>query len=495
MSTPRVASLTMLLADLVAVSRRVAATRSRTEKIELLATTLRRLEPEEAPVALSYLAGRPTQQRLGAGHVTIYGVTSTPADTPGLELLEVSRMLDDLAAASGPGSKQRKEELLLDLYSRATQDEQDFLRGLMVRNLRQGALEGVMAEAVGSALGVPADRVRRAAMLEGDLVAVSARALAEGAGALGESVLVVFTPVQPMLAATADSAGEAVIELGEAVVEQKLDGLRLQVHRNGDDVKVFTRNLREIGDDVPDVIAAARSLGAESFILDGEGLLLGDGGRPSAFQESMSRPDSNDGWPLSPFFFDILSLDGSDLIDEPLEVRRQALHGLTPPGLRVGSIVTDDPGTAEGFFADSVAAGFEGVVVKDLDPALRGGSARVGVAQGEADPHPRSGHPRCRMGIGTATGLALQPPSRGAGRGGGHRHAGEDLQGPDRRDAPLADRGLPRHRDPPYRAHRLSGTEDRLRDRLRRGAAQHPLSRWRRSPIRASQGTPARQDG
>jgi DNA ligase-1 len=363
----------MLLADLVAVSRRVAATRSRTEKIELLAAALRRLEPDETPIALSYLAGRPTQQRLGAGHVTIYGVTSTPADTPGLELLEVSRVLDDLAAASGPGSKQRKEELLLDLYGRATQDEQDFLRGLMVRNLRQGALEGVMAEAVGSALGVPADRVRRAAMLEGDLVAVSARALAEGAGALGESMLVVFTPVQPMLAATADSAGAAVIELGEAVVEQKLDGLRLQVHRHGDDVKVFTRNLREIGGDVPDVIAAARSLGAESFILDGEGLLLGDGGRPSPFQESMSRPDSNDGWPLSPFFFDILSLDGSDLIDEPLEVRRQALHRLTPPGVRVGSIVTDDPGTAEGFFADSVAAGFEGVVVKDLTQPYEAG--------------------------------------------------------------------------------------------------------------------------
>lgn len=363
----------MLLADLVAVSTRVAATRSRTEKVELLAAALRRLEPDEAPIAMSYLAGRPTQQRLGAGHVTIYGVTAAPASTPRLQLLEVSGMLDELASASGPGSKQRKEEILLHLFGQSTQAEQDFLRGLMVRNLRQGALEGVMAEAVASALGVPADRVRRAAMLEGDLVAVSARALTEGAEALGESTLAVFTPIQPMLAGTADSAGAAVQQLGEAVVEQKLDGLRLQVHRNGDDVRVFTRNLREIGDEVPDVVAVARSLGAGSFILDGEGLLLGDGGRPSAFQESMSRPAGSAGWALSPFFFDILALDGVDLIDEPLSIRRKALHGVAPPGVRVGSIVTDDPETADRFFGETVAAGFEGVVVKDLTQTYEAG--------------------------------------------------------------------------------------------------------------------------
>lgn len=363
----------MLLAELVAVSDAVSSTRARTKKVSLLAETLRKLTPEEAPVAVAYLSGRPAQRTLGAGYATVYGVQAEPAVSPGLDVLDVDKVLEELSTTSGAGSKARKEGLLSDLMGRATEVEQDFLRGLMVRNLRQGALEGVMADAVAAALDVPAERVRRAAMLEGDLVLVASRALAEGPAALGEASLAVFTPVQPMLARTAQTAADAIAELGRAVVEQKLDGLRLQVHREGDRVEVFTRNLRRVTGQMSGVVSAALSFDAHSFILDGEGLLVGDDGTPLAFQDSMSRGDADTSWPLTAFYFDVLSLDGSDLIDEPLTMRRDALASLLPSSAQVGSIVTEDPAEAEQFFATSVSVGFEGVVVKDLTQGYEAG--------------------------------------------------------------------------------------------------------------------------
>ncbi len=362
----------MLLADIVAVSEGVSSTRARSQKIELLAGILRRLRPDEAPVAVSFLSGKPTQRKLGVGYATVFALEAAPAPDPGLEILEVDRILEEVAATSGPGSKARKESLLEDLWARATGDEQEFLSGLVLKNLRQGALEGVMADAVASALDVPAQRVRRAAMLEGDLVAVAARALARGADSLGHAALAVFTPVQPMLAKTAETAEAAVSELGEAVVEQKLDGLRVQVHRSGDRVTVFSRNLRDITDEMPAVVAAALDLGADRFILDGEALLIGDRGRPMAFQDSMTR-SGDTGSALSAFYFDVLHHDGSDLIDEPLATRRKTLVALLPAEAQVGSVITSDPTVAKGFFTDSVAAGFEGVVVKDLTQPYEAG--------------------------------------------------------------------------------------------------------------------------
>lgn len=355
----------MLLADIVEVSESVTATKARSEKTALLAATLRRLSPDEAAVAVSFLTGQPTQRKLGAGYATVYGVEVPPAEDGSLEVLEVDRILEQVAETSGPGSKARREDLLEDLLGRATAREQDFLRGLILRNLRQGALEGVMADAVAAALDVPGEKVRRAAMLEGDLVAVAARALAEGRQALAEASLEVFTPVQPMLAKTAETAAAALADLGEAVVEQKLDGIRLQVHRSGDQVAVYTRNLRDITSDMASVVASALSFEADSFILDGEGLLTSPDGSPMPFQDSMSRPGEDSSWPLSAFYFDILSRDGVDLIDEALEVRREALGELLPPGAQVGSIVTSNPEEAERFFVESVSAGYEGVVVKD----------------------------------------------------------------------------------------------------------------------------------
>ena len=358
----------MLLSELVAVSDAVSSTRSRLEKVNALAEMLRRLTPEEAPVAVSYLSGKPMQSPLGVGSSTVYGTDSEAASQPTLEVLDVDGRLEEIAATSGPGSKTRKEALLRDLLGRATVAEQSFLRGLMLRNLRQGALEGVMAEAVATALDVPAERVRRAAMLEGDLVAVASRALAEGPATLQGSALSMFTAVQPMLAKTAETAGEAVSSLGTAIVEWKLDGARVQVHREGDRVAVFTRNLREVTSGLHEVVSVARALEASSFILDGETLVMGPAGSPAVFQESMSRfgaEDVEDRPDLTVFFFDCLHLDGTDLIDEPLADRRKALADLVPEAARVGSIVTSEPDDADRFFDDAVARGFEGVVVKD----------------------------------------------------------------------------------------------------------------------------------
>jgi len=355
----------MLLGEIVGVSEAVSGTRSRSKKIELLADTLRRLGPDEAAVAVSFLSGKPTQRKLGAGYAAIQGVDVAPAQSAMLQIAEVDRVLQEISETSGPGSKTKRELLLTDLLSRATGVEQDFLRGLMLRNLRQGALEGVMADAVAAALEVPGERVRRAAMLEGDLIAVSSRALAQGPEALGQAAMAVFTPVQPMLAKTAETAGDAIDLLGEAVVEQKLDGLRVQVHRAGDRVRVFSRNLRDITGEMQGVVRTALAFPGERFILDGEALLVGDDGTPRSFQDSMSRPQNGAGLPLRAYYFDILHRDGGDLIDEPLSKRRAALERLVPPDARVGAIVTSDPAEAEAFFDETIGAGFEGVVVKD----------------------------------------------------------------------------------------------------------------------------------
>jgi len=356
----------MQLSEIVDTSDAVSSTSARSEKIGLLSDLLRRLDPEEAHIGVSFLAGRPTQSKLGVGPATVYGVNVEPASSPSLEITEVDAILEEIAQTSGDGSRARREELLGDLLRRSTRGEQDYLRGLMVRNLRQGALEGVMAEAIASALDVDATRVRRAAMLEGDLVGVAARALALGADSLTTASMEVGTPIQPMLAKTASSAGSAVEELGRAVVEQKLDGLRLQVHRKGDSVSVYTRNLREITADVPSVAASALRLGAESFILDGEGLVVGPDGSPLSFQDSMSRPNDGVGYLLTAFYFDVLHLNGVDLVDAPLGDRRRAMEAFVPAASRVGSIVTDAPEVADAYFESSVSQGFEGVVVKDL---------------------------------------------------------------------------------------------------------------------------------
>lgn len=369
----------MLLAEVVAVSAAVGATRSRTAKATALADLLRSAEPAEIEAATAWLTGEPLQGRIGAGPRTLWNLDVAAAAAPSLQVADVDRLLDALAATSGSGSTARRGALLGELFGAATAHEQAFLRRLLTGELRQGALEGVMLEAVAAASGIPAAVVRRAFMLSGRLPATAHLALTGGADALAAVTLRVGRPLRPMLASPGSSLDAALAALGDAVtVEYKLDGARIQVHRDGDEVRVWTRTLREITDVVPELAARVRTLPCTSAVLDGETLALDDDGRPRAFQDTMSRFGSDaadEQVLLSPFFFDLLHLDGTDLIDEPLHVRLDALAGLLAdhPSSRMPGIRLPTPEQAAEVLDGALAAGHEGVVVKALDAGYAAG--------------------------------------------------------------------------------------------------------------------------
>jgi len=371
----------VLLADVARTSRDVAATRSRREKIAHLARLLRALAPEERPVVVSWLCGEPAQGRIGLGYAAIReALGSAPAGAPSLAVGDVHAALDAYATARGPGSAAARRSRLGELFARAALEEREFLAGLLGGELRQGALEGLLAEAVAQAAGAGPDEVRRAAMLAGSLPAVAAAALSEGRAALERFRLRLFSPVQPMLAQTAEDVGEALRALGRAALEWKLDGARVQVHRDGDVVRVYSRTLREVTDAVPEVAAVARAARARTLILDGEALAVRGDGTPEPFQVTMRRfgrrldvdrlaPDL----PLTAFFFDLLHLDGRDLLARPNAERRAALQDVLPPGHLVPRLVTDQPSQAEAYLADALARGQEGLVAKALDAPYEAG--------------------------------------------------------------------------------------------------------------------------
>jgi DNA ligase-1 len=369
----------MLLADLVATTEAVRSTRSRSAKVAALADLLSRLPPEERHPATALLAGEPRQGKVGIGWATLVeaGEGVTPAEEPTLTVTDLDRMLDEVAGLSGPGSGTARVATVRSLLARATADEAELVRRLLLGDLRQGALEGIMADAVAKAAGVPAPLVRRAAMLAGDLPEVAERALAGGEAALAGIGLRVLTPVQPMLAATSATVAEAVASCGRASVEWKLDGARVQAHRDGEEVRLFTRNLNDITARLPGIVDVLRSLPVSSVVLDGE-VLWGEE-RPAAFQETMRRfsnqRDGGNG--LGVWFFDVLHADGTDLLDVPLEARLDVLERVAGPW-RIPGTITDDPDEATAVLDDALAAGHEGVVVKgasSLYEAGRRGSA------------------------------------------------------------------------------------------------------------------------
>jgi DNA ligase-1 len=369
----------VLLADLVATSEAVTATRSRRAKIAALAACLQQAEADEVAIAASYLAGTIRQERLDVGWQTVKGLSCPATDEPRLTLTEVHDTLNAVAAAKGSGSRKAKTDALERLLTAATDTEQRFLTGLILGELRQGALEGIIAQGIAEAWGVPASAVQRAWMLSGDL-GVTAQAVAEGGEeALGAFSLTLFRPVHPMLAQTSETAGEAVTRLGRALVDYKLDGARIQVHRDGDSVAVYTRNLRDVTARLPEVVAVTRSLPVTSVVLDGEVIGVQSDGRPHPFQETMARfgsdvgEDAPPGVVMVPVFFDCMYIDGRDLLDDPLEQRREHLHRVVPSEHRVlGEIVTQAE-AADAVFEQALAAGHEGVVVKDLASAYAAG--------------------------------------------------------------------------------------------------------------------------
>jgi DNA ligase-1 len=364
----------VLLDELVTTSEAVAATRSRLAKVDALAALLGRLEPDEIATAVGFLVGKPRQGRVGVGWRGLSSAMGEPADAATLTVSDVDAMLDRLAAASGAGSAAERTRELRELTQRATAREQRYLRGMLLGEVRTGALEGVLTDAIARAADRPGDVVRRAAMLSGDLGETARIALTGSAQELEAIGLVVGRPVLPMLAATAPTAADALEATGEASVEYKLDGARIQVHRTGDDVRVFTRNLADITHRVPEVVEVVRAMPVRDVILDGETLSLDEDGGPRPFQETMSRfgADAAREALLRPWFFDVLHADGRDLLDEPLATRRAELERIAGEH-RIPGEVTSDPEVAERVSREALAAGHEGVVVKSIESPYAAG--------------------------------------------------------------------------------------------------------------------------
>jgi DNA ligase-1 len=366
----------VLLRDLAATSATVAGASSRLAKTDALAACLRRLDPAEAVPAVAYLSGELRQRQIGVGWASLRAVPD-PAAEPSLTVLGVDETFERIGAESGTGSQARRREALARLFGAATEVEQRFLRGLLTGELRQGALEGVMVDAVARAAEVPVAQVRRALLLRGDLRAVAAAALAEGTAGLAAFRLRVGQPLSPMLAQPADDVAAAMAKAGPAGVEEKLDGVRIQVHRSGLDVAVFTRSLDDITARVPEVVETALALPGRELILDGETIALRPDERPQPFQVTASRVGSRGDakrdvaalraqTPLSSVFFDVLHADGADLLDLPGADRVAALAALVPGPLRIRRVVAEEVAAAREFFAESVRRGHEGVVVKSL---------------------------------------------------------------------------------------------------------------------------------
>lgn len=377
----------MLLSDLVATSHAVAATRSRKAKAEALAELLGRLDAgdvEEVRTVVSYLAGSLRQRRTGLGW---RGVSSLPgaAEESSLEVVEVHRTFEAISLLAGQGSQSSRADVVAQMFERATEAEQTWLRGLVTGEVRQGALDSLVQDGLAKAGGVPIGVVRRAAMLAGSTVAVAVAALTEGEEGLARFGLEVLRPVQPMLASSAPSVAEAVAKIqagdtsAEVAVDTKLDGIRIQVHRVGDHVQIATRSLDDITSRLPGLVDFARSLPAESFVLDGEALSVDAEGRPRAFQDTASSTsrheanDANEAGVVAPYFFDLLHLDGRDLLDSPGSQRTALLDALVPESARVPRLVTADAEVAETFARETVAAGHEGVVVKSLEATYAAG--------------------------------------------------------------------------------------------------------------------------
>jgi DNA ligase-1 len=366
----------VLLADVVATSTTVAATRSRTAKVAALADLLGRLDRDDtdrAAVVASYLGGSLRQRRTGLGWRGLSALPD-PAEAASLTVDDVHHRFESISALGGAGSAAKRSAAVDDLFARATADEQRWLRGVVTGELRQGALDALVQDAAAAVAGVPGPDVRRAAMLAGSTVDAVVAALHGGAEELAGFRLHVGRPLLPMLASSATSVAEAVGGFtGEVAVDTKLDGIRIQVHRGPEGIRIATRTLDDITTRLPEVVEIVRELPAREFVLDGEALALDDDGRPKAFQDTASRTAQASGTSVTPYFFDVLHLDGVDLLDVPLRERLDALDGLVPHRWRVPRLVTDDPQAASGFADDVVAAGHEGVVVKDLDSRYAAG--------------------------------------------------------------------------------------------------------------------------
>ena len=371
----------MLLSDIVQTSQKVTETQSRLEKIAELSACLRRLAPEEIEIGVNYLAGRLRQGNIGIGGALLHAAAPDSATgTAVLTLAQVDSAFDEIARTSGVGSMTARRLLLNALLSQATREEQRFLTRLALGELRQGALEGIMVEAIARAADLSASDVRRALMLAGDLATVANAALTEGSGGLKRFALELLQPIQPMLAQPTGDVRQALGRLNSAAFEYKMDGARVQLHKVGNDVRVFTRTLNDVTGSVPELVEAAQRLSARAVVLDGETLAFRPDGIPHPFQVTMRRfgrkldvAQMRGELPLKTFFFDCLHLDGEDLIDRPAQERFAVLSHIVPADFATPRLITEDAAAAEAFLQEALSRGHEGVMAKALDAPYEAG--------------------------------------------------------------------------------------------------------------------------
>jgi DNA ligase 1 len=372
-----------LLADVVTASGDVTDTSSRSRKVAILAELLGRLEPNEVALAVGFLAGVPRQGRVGVGYSTIYDIERAPAAEASLTIEELDGAIAAIQRMTGPGSAAGRREILGDLLERATEREADFIKRLFTGGLRQGALAGLMIDAIARAAGVSGVIARRALMLSGDLTRTAEIAIARGEEGLREVGFEIFRPILPMLASTAASVPDAVASFDRSSVEWKLDGIRIQIHRRGDEIRIYTRNLNEITHTLPGIVHAVGRLPVTTAVFDGEALWMSEDG-PAAFQDTVSQIDS-DAPPegIVTFLFDVLHLEGDDLLDAPLAERAARLEAIAPH-LKIPSILTSDPAAAQRVLDEALGEGHEGIVVKDA--ASRYSAGRRGKAWRKVKP-------------------------------------------------------------------------------------------------------------
>jgi DNA ligase-1 len=474
-----------LLAELAATSRRVADTPGRNAKIAELAACLRRLAPAEIEIGVRYLSGETRQGRSGIGYALLRAAhPNTAIDAPSLTVADVDAALERIATTAGAGSKSERIGILSALLARATPEERDFLFRLLLGELRQGAQESLMIDAVAAAASLPAFSVRQAAMIANGIAAVAHAALTEGAAGLRRFALVLMQPVAPMLAQPADGVAETLRALGTAAFEWKLDGARVQVHKRGDEVRIFTRNRNDVSASAPEIVDALRAVQVRELILDGEAIALKGNGAPQPFQVTMRRfgrtldvPAMQASLPLSVFFFDCLRHDTDTLTEAPASERFDALSRALPAPLVIPRIATSDAATAEAFYDDALRRGHEGVMAKSLVAPYEAGK-RAASSLKVKRLHTLDlvvlaaewGHGRRK---GWLSNLHLPRATKRAAV----RHARQDLQGHDRRNARLADTGPARARDRPRRMDRSRAPGARGRSRVQRPAGQPAVSR------------------
>ncbi len=374
------------LGNLVRASQRVRETSSRLAKVGELASFLKTLAPGEAETAVHYLSGTIPQGRIGIGHATLReAAAESPADSETLLIAEVDRRIGMIAAIRGSGSSARRAQALRVLIAQGTHPEQRFLLRLLIGELRQGALEGIMIDAIAAAADIPAAQVRRAAMYSKSLGAVAVAALGEGSAGLARFQLELFAPVSPMLAQTAVDVNEALNEFGEAAFEWKMDGARIQAHKRGDEVRIYTRSLHEITEAVPEIVDSVRSLPERTLVLDGEAIALDASGRPRPFQVTMRRfgrklnvEALRAELPIQAFFFDCLRAGEHGVTDRPTRERFQTLEKSVPASMMIPRMVTSSKEAARAFYDSAIAAGHEGIMAKSLDAVYEAGSRGSG---------------------------------------------------------------------------------------------------------------------